>query len=133
MEYKNTSELNQITEPKLILKSIDESRSRRNGRGKRVAIVYLTDPMRPGPFGNKEGDLMDEFIWRRNNSAPAPTKVVAEFLKPILKEKGIDAPFTVRWNRHAGCSMCPCSPGYTVTVNNGYHLWPYTIFLDWTN
>lgn len=128
MEYINASELKRLKEPKLILKSIDEDRGKINGRRKRVATVYLADPTRPGPFGNGQGDLLDEFAWRRSNAAPVAPKIIKEFLSPILQEKEISRPLKVSWSRYAGCGMCPCSPGYVVTT--GEHPWQhYTIYL----
>ncbi len=128
MEYKNANQLKQVTEAKLILKSIDEDRSKINGRRKRVATVFLDDVTRPGPWGNGQGDLLDEFAWRRNNKAPASPKMIKEFLSPILAGKGISRPLKVSWSRYAGCGMCPCSPGYIVTT--GEHPWQhYTIWL----
>ena len=31
-----------------------------------------------------------------------------------LQEKYPNIAFKVRFNKHAGCSMCPCSPGYSI-------------------
>ncbi len=131
MEYKDVSGLKEVKEPKLVLKSFDPSTTRIRARNKKVATVYLEDPTRPGPFGNKEGDLFDEFAWRRSNSAPTPSKVVKEFISPILNEEGIDGPFTVRWSRYAGCKMCPCSPGYSVSSNQHYYQRQYHVWLGW--
>ncbi len=133
MDYKNTSDLKESKVPKLILKSFEVDKYKRHVHRKRVATVYLEDPKRPGPFGNGEGDLFDEFAWRRTNSAPTPAKVIKEFISPILIREGIDTPLTVRWNRYAGCSMCPCSPGYSITVKRSYLRMPYRIWLGWTS
>ena len=44
-------------------------------------------------------------------------------LKPLIAEKltemGIE--FTkIRWNRYAGCSMCPCSGGFMIETKSKY-------------
>lgn len=130
MEYKN---INELKVPRLILKSFEIDKSMYRIRRKRVATVYLEDLKRPGPFGNGKGNLFfDEFAWRRSNSAPASVKMIKEFISPILIREGIDAPLTVRWNKYAGCSMCSCSPGYSITVKRPYLKMPYHIRLGWT-
>lgn len=133
MEYKNITDLKVPEVPRLILKSFEKDKYPHRIRRKRVATVYLDDPKRPGPFGNGKGNLFfDEFAWRRSNSAPASVKMIKEFISSILIREGIDAPLTVRWNRYAGCSMCPCSPGYSITVKRSYLKMPYRIQLGWT-
>ena len=41
-------------------------------------------------------------------------------LDEALVRAGID-PDTVRvnWSKHAGCSVCPCSPGFIITGKDG--------------
>ncbi len=131
VEYKNINELNQPIIQKLILSSINVDQHKPYVHRKRVATVYVGDPERPGPFGNKKGGLFNEFVWRHTNSAPAPTKVVKEFITPLLEKEGISGPLIVRWNRYAGCNMCPCSPGYSITTRRPYLQFPYHIWLGW--
>ena len=37
-----------------------------------------------------------------------------EILPHIRREMDIPDDVKIRWNRYAGCSMCPCSPGFVV-------------------
>lgn len=43
-----------------------------------------------------------------------------ELLAEVLTAAGLD-PTNVRanWSKHAGCSMCPCSPGFILTGRDG--------------
>lgn len=36
----------------------------------------------------------------------------------IVKEIYPDTEVKVTWDRHCGCSMCPCSPGYRIKVKS---------------
>lgn len=82
-----------------------------------------------------------KFGAKGNDSRYAPSRVFVDFgedvwthlanrrsrdyttLKPLiaakLTELGIE--FTkIRWNRYAGCSMCPCSGGFMIERENKY-------------
>jgi hypothetical protein len=62
--------------------------------------------------------LENLFVGRRNR----PTDLYRRELMPTLKAKIAEflgcQPEQVKlnWSQHAGCSMCPCSPGYIVTA-----------------
>ena len=59
-----------------------------------------------------------------------------EFRKQVLPElfRRFDLPedTKVQWSQHAGCSMCPCSPGFIVKGDNlmGPNGQPADIFVD---
>ncbi len=74
-----------------------------------VAIVFVNEVERP----IENGDILGDFAWRRNHRPP-------HHLKPQVLElvsEALDIPIDelrVEYNRKAGCSMCPCSPGFIV-------------------
>ena len=37
-----------------------------------------------------------------------------EVLPYVLDQLGLPRDTKVRWSQHAGCSMCPCSPGFII-------------------
>lgn len=45
----------------------------------------------------------------------------AELEKVVAVVKGLypDTEVKVTWDRHCGCSMCPCSPGYRIKLRTG--------------
>lgn len=42
--------------------------------------------------------------------------------KPLVEKELHDAGYTgkIRWDRHAGCKMCPCSPGFVLETQLDY-------------
>lgn len=71
--------------------------------------------------------IKDIFTGERYNK---PYNMVRPFLKKALKEAGIPeeelSGIKFNWNKHAGCKMCPCSPGFIVSgANNlnGYNVY----------
>ena len=92
-----------------------------NAKRMRVATVYV----KGRPFDT--GDIAGDFEWRHSNK---PNKmllsdvlsVATEELKKYNKDIS-DQQVEVKFNNYAGCSMCPCSPGYTVMVmKNGNNI-----------
>ena len=41
----------------------------------------------------------------------------------ILKKAGLPANTKGKWNVHAGCSMCPCSPGFVTDFKEWVAIW----------
>lgn len=80
-------------------------------QGFRIGEAYFSG-VRPMDTG---GSIVDDLIWRRteDNKPPLPNK--AMFM--LLEQKFL--PYWVRlekvvWSRYAGCTSCPCSPGYVL-------------------
>ena len=93
----------------------------RNSNSSIIVFVKVPD-FRPGPFGNGKGTLREEFIWRRTHEAPMSPSKLVRIIYPILKSIGeqdrkVFIPQLTGkafYSRKAGCSACPCSPGYIV-------------------
>jgi hypothetical protein len=76
-------------------------------------LVFVDDVDRP--FNN--GDIMGDFAWRRTHAAPVKPSELKKKLIDRLAPLGIEIE-NVSYNRYAGCSSCPCSPGYVVKLKN---------------
>lgn len=96
-----------------VAKVIVENRRKSGVSHRGQVMVFVPDPKRPGPFGNKKGTIADEFLWRRENEAPYPADDIQVALAPVLAEIKMKVR-KITWDRKAGCGMCPCSPGYVV-------------------
>lgn len=60
-------------------------------------------------------DVADESVWDNLlNRRSRPHLEYRKLLPQILEELGLAADTKVRWSQHAGCSMCPCSPGFVI-------------------
>ena len=82
-------------------------------RGKTFIKVYIDDQRRPM---NSGGTVLQDIEWRRNHTQPTKPADIKRFL---ADRYGLDADaIRVRYDRHCGCSMCPCSPGYRVLADN---------------
>ena len=81
-------------------------------------VIFVEDIKRPGPFGNGEGTLSDEFEWRRKNGAPCGSANIKELVERMFPQLGPVR--KVVWDRRAGCS-CPCSPGFKVYFNSSQY------------
>ena len=82
---------------------------RHRGNAKNIKVLVFMDGDRPFNSGN----ILEDFEWRRTNKAPRPPKKVLEYVKAHLAESGL-IPESIVYDHHAGCSMCPCSPGYVI-------------------
>lgn len=61
-------------------------------------------------FHNNES-VMAMFANRRKR----PTTLYEKEILPLLRERfGIPAEVKIHWSKKAGCSTCPCSPGYII-------------------
>jgi len=81
----------------------------------RKLLVFVEEPDRP----IVNGDIINDFAWRREHASPYANKDLLAALKSI-PELGPYYISSVRYSRHAGCSMCPCSPGYVVSLTEPY-------------
>jgi len=126
MEYTDSSALSKSAEFTVTNFSAygDKYRSKNSS-----IIVFVEMPDRPGPFGNGEGGILEEFAWRRFHDAPmAPSRllqILGVALGPVLKKLALEGKTyglpalkgKAFYSRKAGCSACPCSPGYVVQTS----------------
>lgn len=84
---------------------------------KRV-VVFVSSPDRP----LRQGKILEDFAWRRNHEAPLSPTEILELVGPYLKQRGFEI-INAFYSRKAGCSMCPCSPGYIVRVQPYHGKW----------
>lgn len=46
-----------------------------------------------------------------------------EVMPRVLEELGLPADTKFRWDKHCGCRMCPCSPGFVVEAPERVDVW----------
>jgi hypothetical protein len=98
-------------------------RGRYRPREYKTVCVYVELPEEQRPLA--KGDIAGDFKWRRTHNAPLKPKQARELIFPILQAQGLE-PKEVFYDRYAGCSMCPCSPGFTVRLTNHYYAYDRT-------
>lgn len=60
-------------------------------------------------------DVEGEGFWEAfGNRTSRPSTLYRTVVREALERIGVPADAKVRWDRNAGCSMCPCSPGFVV-------------------
>lgn len=111
------------------------------GSGRRlkdaIALVFVSEQERPGG-----SDFVEDFVWRRTHAEPAELKLAAA--RTALAGLGVESPpedLRVDYDRKAGCSMCPCSPGFVIRsetlaprhgpvfrYEHGFGDWHYPVF-----
>lgn len=90
------------------------------------AIVFLSQDR---PFS--KGDIVGDLVWRREHQPALSPNDVLTLCREKLEEAGIRNP-TIKYNRKAGCSMCPCSPGYVIyDGGNEQKRIPYNRLIIW--
>lgn len=60
-------------------------------------------------IGPEKETFMENFLVGRRNR---PTRLYRSVLPEIFERFGLPEDTKAVWSRHAGCSMCPCSPGF---------------------
>lgn len=66
-------------------------------------------------YVSEASETLEENILKRfSGIEPNPTWYKKFILPRVLRAAGISSDVRVRWSRKAGCSMCPCSPGFIV-------------------
>lgn len=55
--------------------------------------------------------------------AARPHKLYRTVLEQVARQLDLPADVTFRWSRKAGCSMCPCSPGFVVEGHWNHDIW----------
>lgn len=66
------------------------------------------------------GDVIGDFQWRRDHKAPLTRKQALKYFSEIFQNFGLEVE-KVSYSRKAGCSMCPCSPGFVVTLKDAFY------------
>ena len=62
----------------------------------------------------KGESILENFFFGRHNR---PYKMYRKHILPtVFEQLGWPADTKVRWSTKAGCRMCPCSPGFIVTL-----------------
>lgn len=80
----------------------------------KIGVVYVPYVDRPFDKGIlKDGNLADEFVWRRTHNEPFHRQVIWNIIKDTFATNGFEIA-SVTYDKYAGCSTCPCSPGYVV-------------------
>lgn len=70
-------------------------------------------------FVTIEGEsILDDF----GNRTSRPWQTWKPLVLAALKEHGIEVT-KLRWSQHAGCSMCPCSPGFIAEGMHRTSIW----------
>lgn len=69
---------------------------------------------RRSPYSRVYIHPVGENVWNQLfNRHARPYTVWRKHVMPrVLKKLGLPADTKFRWSKHAGCSMCPCSPGF---------------------
>lgn len=99
---------------------------------RRIAEVYGAEAtQRPGMQ-----DIVQDFAWRRS-CGPSKDKAFRQELRRMVEEvvarefplfAGCE--LKIRWDRHCGCTMCPCSPGFVVELVGRYSINKVSIWVD---
>jgi hypothetical protein len=90
---------------------IESSEKRWKGRHNRSQLVRLY------VWPEKES-FAENFVYRTNR----PWRLYRKALPAIFKHFGLSENTGASWSRNAGCSMCPCSPGFILDFMGGYDL-----------
>ena len=79
-------------------------------------IVFPPDDSRPGMK-----DILGDFAWRRTHSKPYNERDILNAVRDKIIRMGHRIK-SIKYSKKAGCSMCPCSPGYIInTDQDAYH------------
>ena len=94
------------------IKKSRRERTTYRGSYTKIMSVYADSDR---PFN--KGDILGDFDWRRSHSRPVKTKVIKALVIPILEKEGYNPKnVSINYDKHCGCSSCPCSPGYAVRI-----------------
>ena len=65
-------------------------------------------------FFHERETLGENLFNRRHRSHREYRKLLPE----VLERAGLPANTKAKWSQYAGCSMCPCSPGFILDVSS---------------
>ena len=108
----------------LTVRKISDKYEEQYKRGRKSVVVFIKN-QRP----LDKGDLVGDFVWRRVHKKLYSNEEILDVIEPVLMSKGLGV-VKIRYSKYAGCSMCPCSPGYVVTVEPGYDGGKIAIWLE---
>jgi hypothetical protein len=112
----------------LKIRTISDKYNEQCKRKRKEIVVFVADPERPFD----KGDLVGDFIWRRVHKKKYSNEEILDAIEPVLASKGLGVT-KIRYDKYAGCSICPCSPGYVVTVEPGYDGGKIAVWLEEEN
>lgn len=111
--------------------SVHERRDPRDLRGRtRISAQEWEDYHAPPRIYiyPKDESILDNFFFGRRNR---PYQMYRKHILPtVFDELGWPADTKVRWSTKAGCRMCPCSPGFIVTLPTIKDRYDYN---EWAN
>lgn len=70
-------------------------------------------------YVHPEGENIIENLMNRRSR---PYKLYRPLVEKALRHKKIDWT-KLKWSQKAGCTMCPCSPGFIVEGSRGLDIW----------
>ncbi len=90
-------------------------------QGKYYDIKRYAPPTKMRVFFTPKGEtIMENFLGGRHNR---PYKEYRKFLPEVFEQMGVPADTTASWSQKAGCSMCPCSPGFVLSHRSYSAIW----------
>lgn len=67
----------------------------------------------------RTGETWSDLFSRRFTN---PSREYRKFLPAVFEKLGMPADTVAKWNIHAGCSTCCCSPGFVVEGHYGKYV-----------
>lgn len=117
-----------MTRTKLVVESHTERCYGKSLKHFGDVMVFVNRLDRPGVK-----DILGDFQWRREHAVKFSSKYILEVIAAVLKERGLEI-VNLKYSRKAGCSMCPCSPGYVgyrKSVNGSSRFCPARRLIIW--
>jgi hypothetical protein len=84
-----------------------EQRGKRRGARRHKSRLYIWP---------EAESVAEQFVYRTNR----PWQEYRTMLPAIFKHFGLSENIKARWSQYAGCSMCPCSPGFVLDLTGSY-------------
>ncbi len=70
-------------------------------------------------------NVFDQLISRHFR----PQQLYRHFLPEVFRQVQLPEGTTAKWSQNAGCSMCPCSPGFIIETTMAGH---FDVWVDFT-
>lgn len=86
----------------LSIKINEHKKNKHNGYHQRKTRIYINE---------KEMSLIENIMTRKLRPYTIYRK---EFLPNIIEQLNLPKDTKVKWSQFAGCTSCPCSPGFIV-------------------
>jgi len=95
---------------------ISQIRHDYSGAKHTASIIVFPPESRPGM-----SDILGDFAWRREHKKPFSEREILDAVRDTVIRLGHRIK-SIKYSRKAGCSMCPCSPGFIInTDQDDYH------------